>query len=411
MFCNRCGAEAQEGQRFCASCGAALQVTAAELYDFASDEPDDLTAAMSPPATSPSTSAGSAPSPAVAPAVTAPTPITTPTSVVTADRPRPGTTTDVIEIVPYGTDDHLETNLPPFRLGVTASVALLAAVATVVSVFANVVSISTDAVDPEFAVGEWQVDDFGTNLAGAGLLTVVALVVGAVGAGFRQRWGAGLAGGAGLALTGWAVLVVGLAEQPLQLADAVVSRPSPVEFSVLLTRDLGYWVLGVAAILGLLTFVVSLGSVRSDGRWGLNPWIAALGAVAALMAAAGPLIPEGTASFENNWSSAGGTVDQPTAFLVGRVLQVGLLAFSGVIGFLLVRRYGLGLAIGGMTAAVWLSVTTLFGIGNAPVGPAYANPGSVDVDVHAVTIAGMTALVGFAIVAVIASIELAAREP
>jgi hypothetical protein len=132
--------------------------------------------------------------------------------------------------------------------------------------------------------------------------------------------------------------------------------------------------------------------------------------VSALVAAGGPLVPEGAATFRNNWSSAGGTFDQPTAFFAGRIAQVALLALAGVVGFLQVRRWGLGVAIGGMLPVVWLATTTLLELGDSPVGPAYDNPGTADGDLHAVTVVGLTALVGLAIVAVIAAYDQTVRE-
>ncbi|MGH9134607.1 MAG: hypothetical protein ACRDZZ_11760, partial [Ilumatobacteraceae bacterium] len=181
-------------------------------------------------------------------------------------------------------------------------------------------------------------------------------------------------------------------------------------FTITLTRDLGYWLMLASIVIGGAVFVVSLMYAGDDNRSGLNPWIAALGAVSALIAAGGPLVPQGAATIRNNWSSAGGTFDQPTAYLAGRLAQVVLLALAGVIGFLQVRRWGLGLAIGGMLPAVWLAATAMLEIGDSPVGPAFLNPGSTDGDLHAVTVVGMTALAGLAIVAVIAAYDQTIRE-
>ena len=83
---------------------------------------------------------------------------------------------------------------------------------------------------------------------------------------------------------------------------------------------------------------------------------------------------------------------------------------AGVLGFLLVRSYGLGLAVGGLLAVTWLSATTLFELGDHPVGPAWANPGTVEIDLHAVTIVGMVAVVGLAVVALIAALDGAVRD-
>ena len=134
---------------------------------------------------------------------------------------------------------------------------------------------------------------------------------------------------------------------------------------------------------------------------GLDPWIAALGAVSFLIAAGGPLIPEGTADWTGNYSSDTLGVDLPTLFFVGRGVQLGLLALCGVVGFLLVRRYGLGLAVGSAVAAGWMLGTAATEQTDSPIGPAYENPGSVDLQPHAVTVVGFVLVGFFALVAVV----------
>jgi hypothetical protein len=367
------------------------------VYDFASDEPDDIT------------------HPTVRPAPVAATPPPVPrhrvpvtaeqvTSAYARPAPTAATTAEMPVFDPQGLRRFR------FRLGVVTGTGIVAAIVALVGVFANVVTIATDAATPTFETGDWLVGDLGSNLQVAGLIGVAALLVGAIAAGFGVRWGAGLAGGAGLAIAGWAALVIGLVEQPLQAATIAVDAPTTESFTITITRDLGYWLLLAAIVIGGAVFVVSLAYAGNDNRSGLNPWIAALGAVSALFAAGGPLVPEGAATFRNNWSSAGGTFDQPTAYLAGRLAQVALLALAGVIGFLQVRRWGLGVAIGGMLPVVWLAVTALLELGDSPVGPAFANPGDTSGDLHAVTVVGMTALVGLAIVAMIAAYDQTVRE-
>ena len=368
-----------------------------QVYDFASDEPDDIT------------------HPTVRPAPPVPASPARPPVAVTAEQvtakyaPPAPTGTRTLEM-PLIDPHEMGLRRFRFRFGVVSGTAVVAAVVALVGVFANVTSIATDATSPTFETGDWLVSDLGSNLPVAGLVGIAALVVGAVVAGFGIRWGAGLAGGAGLALAGWAALVIGLAEQPLQAATTAVEQPTTESFTITLTRDLGYWLLLATIVLGGAVFVVSLVLAGNDGRSGLNPWIAALGAVSALVAAAGPLVPEGEATFRNNWTSAGGTFDQPTAYLAGRLAQVILLALAGVVGFLQVRRWGLGLAIGGMLPVVWLALTTMLELGDSPVGPADTNPGDAAGDLHAVTVVGITALAGLAIVAVIAAYDQTVRE-
>ena len=444
MFCHRCGVEVQPKQRFCGDCGVSLTgvtdptkelirppsfgpadplikpsitdqlpVTQAVtgvvptatrpgrpgapngVYDFASDEPDDITG--------PTTRPEEATQPTVARH-----PVARTAEQVTTRHVPPAPTGQKTSEMPVLDPEDLRRFR--FRFGVVTGTSIVGALVALVAVFANTITITTDATSPTFETGDWLVGDLGSNLQVAGLIGVVALLVGAVVAGFGIRWGAGLAGGAALAVAGWAALTVGLTEQKFQAASIAVKAPTIGPFTVTLTRDLGYLALLAAIVMGGAVFVVSLVHAGDDDRSGLNPWIAALGAVSALVAAGGPLVPEGAATLRNNWSSAGGTFDQPTAYFAGRIAQVALLALAGVVGFLQVRRWGLGLAIGGMLPVLWLAVTSLLELGDSPVGPAFTNPGDAARDLHAVTVVGMTALAGLAIVAVIAAYDQTVRE-
>ena len=269
--------------------------------------------------------------------------------------------------------------------------AVFAAGATAVAVLTTVVEIDPA---PDGLLPEYVVNDFGTNNAVAALLAAGAMIVGALAWCFGYRWGAGLAGGAGAALAGWVALLIGLAEWPIATAEAGLVPAS-------ITREIGYWALLAAGGLGALVLLGSVIRAGRDGRSGLDPWIAALGAVSFLIAAGGPLIPEGTADWSGNYRSDTLGVDLPTLFFAGRAVQLGLLALCGVVGFLLVRRYGLGLAIGSAVATGWMLATAATDQTTSPIGPGYENPGSLDLQPHAVTIVGFC-LVGFlALVAVV----------
>jgi hypothetical protein len=91
-------------------------------------------------------------------------------------------------------------------------------------------------------------------------------------------------------------------------------------------------------------------------------------------------------------------------------VQLGLLAFVGVVGFLSVRRWGLGLAIGGSLPPVWLATSTLFELTDRPVGPGFRNPGATDKHLHGVTIIGVSALAAMAVLGVIAAYDQGLRE-
>jgi hypothetical protein len=259
---------------------------------------------------------------------------------------------------------------------------VLAAVAAVVAMFVEILDVNApgSVVD-----GTWKLNDFGTNLTVAGILTALTMVLGAVAwcAGFR--WGAGLAGGAGAGLAGWAALAIGQ-------AAVIVDSDGDA------TRGIGYWGLVAAGGVGLVTLFVSLVRTGDDGRAGLDPWVAALGAMATIAAVIGPLIPVADADIDLNWTSAPGT-DRPTMWFAARFVQLGLLLLCGVFGFLLVRRYGLGLAIGGTICAGWLVLTAATEQTDAPIGLAVGNPDFTDLEPHIVTIVGVGLTLFFGLVA------------
>ena len=101
-------------------------------------------------------------------------------------------------------------------------------VLTILTVVAVGVAVLTDVIDvtglQQNLGGPWKVNDFGTNLTVAALASCLFMLVGALAWGFGYRWGAGLAGGAGTGLAGWAALVIGLAELPLAQADRARHR-------------------------------------------------------------------------------------------------------------------------------------------------------------------------------------------
>jgi zinc-ribbon domain len=276
-----------------------------------------------------------------------------------------------------------------FRLKPLLVISVLAAVASVVGMVVRVLDIDSPGSPLD---GTWKLNDFGTNLTVAGILTALTMVLGAVAwcAGFR--WGAGLAGGAGAGLAGWVALSIGQAERVLAQADQTTTG------TLVVTRDVGYWALVAAGGLGLVGLVVSLVRTGDDGRAGLDPWVAALGAMATIAAVIGPLLPVDGADVDLNWSSAPGT-DVPTAWFVARFVQLGLLLLCGVFGFLLVRRYGLGLAIGGTICAGWLVLTTATEQTDLPIGLAVGNPDFTDLEPHIVTIVGVGLMLFFGLVA------------
>lgn len=273
-----------------------------------------------------------------------------------------------------------------FRLRPAFVFAILGMIATLMASLADVTDIRTTRVVSGIPNQLSTLADLGTNLSVAGFVGAAMMLVGALLQCFGIRWGAGMAGGAGLAVVGWAAFTLGLAEVPIDSAERITLDPAtPGPFTLTVTRDLGYWLIVAVAAIGLIVFAFSLTSAGTGGRRGLNPWTAALGAVSALVVAVGPLITVGGANFDVNF----GTDNLPFVFFAGRLTQLMLIAVTGVVGFLLVRTYGLGLVAGGIGLPLWMWLSSLLEIGDRPLGIAAGNLGSTDTAPHAVTTVGV----------------------
>ena len=292
-----------------------------------------------------------------------------------------------------------------FRIRLTFILAVFGGIAAALVPAADIIDIRTTRPVDGIAIGASGLDDIASNLAVASYVGVGAMVLGGLLACWGFRWATGLAGGAGLALVGWAALVLGLIEARIETAEAV-TRTSAVGFTLEVTRDLGYWLVVAVAAIGVLVFIASLRHARTGGRPGFNPWIAAVGAVSALVLAAGPLIPVNGTSFSDNFRIAADADALPWAFFAGRLGQVALIGAFGAIGFLLVRWYGVGLAAGSVSVATWMWFSSLAELGETPIGIAWRNPGATDTTPHAVTTVGMVLmLVTLLIAAIAASVQ------
>ena len=276
----------------------------------------------------------------------------------------------------------------PFQLRAIVLLAVFGTAAMLMTIVADVIDLRTTRPAPGISTGARSLDDLGSNLGVAGFIGTAVMVLGALLACFGLRWGAGLAGGAGLAVAGWAGLSIGLAELPIAVAESI-TRTSSLQFTLRVTRDLGWWLIVGIGVIGVLIFLASLRWIDDSGRPGLNPLIAAVTAVALVVLASGPLVPVGGAAFADNFRSVDPARDLPAAFFAGRLGQVGLIALAGVAGMLIVRSYGLGLAAGGISVPLWLWVTSLGEVGTNPVGIADRNPGADDTVAHTVTSVGM----------------------
>jgi len=444
MQCHACGRAVTADDRFCGGCGASLEgVTDAtesmpaiaddtpetgdvvdepawgddpvwaatgELAETPADTTGSITDAL--PATEPITEVWSEVAPTGEHIVPPEPPLSEP---ITAPQEPVAASTEQMPAVPSMPAPIRET--AQFRPGVVSALAVLTAIVTMVASFATIVAVSssqriipTADTPAAFRTGTWVADDLAGNLSIGALVAVIAMISGGVAAAFGWRSGSGLAGGAGLAIAGIAALTIGLAQVPIDAAYDMAAIPTDNEFTLTITRDLGYWLQIVAGALGVIVFFASINDAFADRRAGLNPWIAAVGALATLVLAGGPLLPEGLGVFSDNWyvNEAPGTA--PAMLLTGRLIQLALIALAGVLGFLSVRRWGLGVAIGGTLPATWFVLSTMFELVDGPVGPGYLNPGATDLHVHGVTIIGASAVLAFAVLAVVAAYDQARHE-
>ena len=414
MRCPRCATEVAEQQKFCHDCGAAISASA-PAEEIGAADTDALTEPIELTETDTETSASTeqielTTTTEMAEVAAEPTEsFAPPSEPLTSDAvPGTGVTTETPATEPIetfappvtaempalfdGVGDLAEYPTPrePFRVRVVFLLALFGAAAMLMSIVADMIDLRTTRPAPGITTGTRTLEDLGSNLGLAGFIGTAVMVLGGLLACFGLRWGAGLAGGAGLALTGWAGLSIGLAELPIAIAESI-TRTSSVEFTLRVTRDLGWWLVMGVGLVGLVVFLASLRSIGTGGRAALNPLVAAVTAVAMVVLAFGPLVPVNDAVFADNFRSVDPTRDLPAAFFAGRLGQVGLIALVGVAGLLIVRSYGLGLAAGGVSVSLWLWVSSLAEIGSNPVGIADRNPGADDTVPHAVTTVGMVA--------------------
>ena len=116
--------------------------------------------------------------------------------------------------------------------------ALFGAAAMLMTIVADVIDIRTTRPAAGITTGARTLDDLGSDLGLAGFIGTAIMVIGGLLACFGLRWGAGLAGGAGLALAGWAGLTIGLAELPIAIAESI-TRTSSIQFTLRVTRISG----------------------------------------------------------------------------------------------------------------------------------------------------------------------------
>ena len=426
MRCGACGSEGTEdGARFCNACGAPFSTDDADVGEASPDRLDDLattmlqeqaagltvseTARRDASADGPITEAivWAEAGDALDPVGIERGPVTDPTPIdlVGAWEPRTAPTS----AAPEATSPTAPTSPPSSRPTVMTAVGGLLTVATLLAFTLDTLRITTTAPadlltaarSTGVRVGTWQAEALASNLGLAGLGIAVLAAIGAVGTVLGRTWGAGLVGGAGLSATGVGALAVGLIEQPVAAATRFAELGATEAFTVTIERPLGYWMLLATVAAGVVTFFASINEIFRDRRHDLNPLIAAVGALAVLGAALGPLLPVDPAVFSDNWMIGEGPGTWPTLLVIARLVQIGAVTVGGLLGFLLVRRHGLGLVLGALGPMSIMVATTWTDLGSNPVGPAYRNPGGGS-GVATLTVVGTVAAA--ALLAVAASI-------
>lgn len=314
----------------------------------------------------------------------------------TAEQPAVTARSGSTEVLPV-VDDHR------FRLTALLVLAVLTGVVAVSAGVLDVVSFLVTGTDS--AASTLVLDDLSSNhLIGIGIgvfLLLVGAVVGATG----RRSGAGLAGGASLALAGLMVNAVGLGVDALdEIEVRYLATPGNTITS---TREIGFFLAIGAAGLAGLAFAASLGAARGGGRPRIV--LVLLGILGTAAAAAGPLVPLNDAVWLDNWAQEG----VPDATMWLRLATLALLLVAGITAFSIGGRFGGAMALGAVSIGVFQSITAYLDLGDLPLGLAngnfFAPDGGLEVEPHLVTLAGLMAVVLLGVIAIMVPTRHRAR--
>ena len=277
----------------------------------------------------------------------------------------------------------------PYDAAALTIFAVLAIVLGLVAMFTKLVTFDFG----DGAARSFRIDDVSSNAIPTMIVVAIVLVLGGGLAIGRQRIGAGLAGGAGLALAGLVAVDVALAQSRIEALKLFVGEGQTLS----ITREVPYFILIAAGVCGLVVFLVSLPAARGDGRPRLNAAICSVGALAMLAVAAGPFLPGNGTTWGTN--TDGGAFPSFVPWL--RIGAMGLVVVAGVVGFANQRRWGVGVAVGGLAAVVveWagtLSTTPpagRTGVGIASIGTTDGTPNLViTIGLIVAALAGLTAV-------------------
>ncbi|MDO8390561.1 MAG: hypothetical protein Q7V57_08740 [Actinomycetota bacterium] len=287
----------------------------------------------------------------------------------------------------------------PFRL---TPLVVVSAIAAVLAVGAALTDVATVEITGDLVTNEhWVLNDFASNYMVGAIIAALLLAGGAALGATGRRIGSGIAGGAGLALAGMMSMVIG---QVIGIFDQweVTLLSGGGSFELTTTQEIGFWLAVLAAVLGVVAFVLSLKDSKPDGQPPVQPTVGIVGAIATLLVVFGSLIPMNGAAFADQFSND----FTPPATLLLRLLVLVLIGVGGLTGFLLNRRWGLGLAIGAISVGVWQWITAISESGDIPVGIAGGSWGADDFSPHLVTTVGVILMV----LAVVAGLLVANQD-
>ena len=371
MLCPSCGAGVQPNQKFCTECGASLAGTGTAVV---APPPLPPPAVMPPTAAVPSQPAQPTAAQFEPTAALKVVEQTSPTGYEGAPwAATTGETTGQVPITgewPAGAagEPPRPVGAQPFRITPLVAVSALAAVLAVACAFVAVASYSVDLQGPVEPPGlvpdaSYKLNDFASNYTVGAIIAAVVMVAGAAMGATGRKAGTGLAGGAGLALAGMMSMMIGQAIQELDGVEFAFLGFGG-SFTLTTTQEVGFFLALAAAILGGVAFALSLMDGSADEYPTLNPAVGLVGALGTLAVVVGPLIPMNGAAFGDNFSVS--TIPPATLYL--RLLVLVLIGVGGLVGFLVNRRWGVGMALGAISVGAWQWVTAITESGDFPLG-------------------------------------------
>ena len=401
MLCPNCGANSAPGDAICALCAAPLTAATSEGVPTPAAGTDvvEITPAVAPqPYQWKDVWLAPEPTNAISTTAMSTTAIST-TATPTTATPTiglPAITRPALSLPVFS--NSAKTASRTTGLTVVAGLAAVGGASAIVGSFLAQLTISSDAPVAD-VLGDYKLNDLaqafhsgglytGSNLQTGVIVAAVLLMVGAAFAFAGHRFGAGLLGGAAVALAPVVVVVWG---NITRLGDsAAVQAQDARNISGIGTfidtgPSIGFYFLAGGAVVALIALIVSLAMVRPDNRLPLNGALCLTGALASLVAAAGQLVPEPGAKFSTNVS----TDSVSTLLMAARLAIIALVAVCGVIGFSMRSRRGIALVLGAVSIYVWQWLSSLIELGDFPAEPAFGRPGSIEVKPHITTTIGV----------------------